>query len=46
MRRLNPHRDYLQIFGMSKGNSPSVLLLADWSILAKTSRTEVLRYQT
>jgi hypothetical protein len=29
MRRLNPHRDYLQIFGMSKGNSPSVLLLAD-----------------
>jgi hypothetical protein len=44
MRRLNPHRDYLQImssvymFWNVKGEFPICLLLADWSILAKRSK--------
>jgi hypothetical protein len=39
MRRLNPHRDYLQImssvyiFWNVKGKFPICLLLADWSII-------------
>jgi len=44
MRRLNPHRDYLQItssvyiFWNVKGEFPICLLLADWSFFAKRSK--------
>jgi len=44
MRRLNPHRDYLQIMSSAyicwnvKGEFPLCLLLADWLMFAKRSK--------